>query len=95
MRVANVMLNEALNSNDATRIRNNVRLSAMGAQQISMAAVQPSCRKADLSQTRDNDMITRKIRVDGNKLCPRKNGGYIPSSLGDRSISVGGTQAVR
>ena len=40
-------------------------------------------------------MITRKVRVDGNKLCPGKNGGYIPSSLGDRSISVGGRQAVR
>ena len=38
---------------------------------------------------RDNDTITRKVRADGNKLCPEKNGGYIPSSLGSRSISVG------
>ena len=38
MRVANIMLNEAPNSNDATRVGNNVHLTAMGAQQFSMAA---------------------------------------------------------
>ena len=38
---------------------------------------------------RDKDTITRKVRADGNKLCPRKNGGYVPSSLGGRLISVG------
>ena len=71
-RVANIVLNESPNSNDAICVRNNVRLTAMGAQQFSMAAIQPSCRKADLPETRDNDTITRKVRADGNKLCPGK-----------------------
>ena len=48
-----------------------------------------SCRKADLQETRVNDTITRKVYADGNKLLPGKNGGYIPSRLGSRSISVG------
>ena len=48
MRVANIMLNEVPNSNDATHIENTVRLTAVGAQQFSMAAIQPSYRKADL-----------------------------------------------
>ena len=68
--VANIVLNEAPNSNDATCVGNNVRLTAMGAQQISMVAIQPSCRKADLPEMRDNHTITRNIRADGNKLCP-------------------------
>ena len=38
-RVANILLNEAPNSNDATRVGNNVRLTAMGEQQFSMAAI--------------------------------------------------------
>ena len=38
-RVANIMLNEVRNSNDDTRIGNNARLTAMGAQQFSMAAI--------------------------------------------------------
>ena len=39
---------------------------------------------------RDNDMRTRQVLADGNKLCVLgKNGDYIPSSLGNRSISVG------
>ena len=37
--VANIMLNEVPNSNDATRVGNNVSLSAVGAQQFSMAAI--------------------------------------------------------
>ena len=37
-RVANMVLNEAPNSYDAMRVGNNVRLTAMGAQQFSMAA---------------------------------------------------------
>ena len=37
--VANIVLNEAPNSNDAKRIGNNVRLIAMGAQQLSMAII--------------------------------------------------------
>ena len=38
-RIANIVLNEAPNSNDATRIGNNVHLTAMGAQQFSMAVI--------------------------------------------------------
>ena len=34
-------------------------------------------------------MITRKVHADGNKLCLGNNGGYMPSSLGGISISVG------
>ena len=71
-RIANNVFNEAPNSNDATRIGINVCLTAVGAQQFSMATIQPSCRKADLPETRDNDTITRKVRADGNKLCPGK-----------------------
>ena len=37
--VAYIVLNEVPNSNDATRIGNNVRLTAIGAQQFSMAAI--------------------------------------------------------
>ena len=56
------------NSNDAMNVGNNVCLTAMSAQEFSMAAIQPSCRKADLPETRDNDIITKKVHVDGNKL---------------------------
>ena len=70
--VANIELYEAPYSNDAMRVGNNVCLTAIGAQQFSVAAIQPSCRKADLPEMRDNDMITRKVCVDGNKLCPGK-----------------------
>ena len=38
-RVINIVSNEAPNSNDATRVGNNVRLTALGAQQFSMAAI--------------------------------------------------------
>ena len=71
-RGANIVLNEAPNCNDTTRIGNNVRLTAVCTQQFLMTAIQPSCRKSDLPETRDNDTITRKVRVDGNKLCPGK-----------------------
>ena len=37
--VANIVLNEAPNSNDATRVGNNVRLTAMGARQFLMAGI--------------------------------------------------------
>ena len=54
--------NEALNSNDTTHVANNVRLTTMGTQQFSMAAMQPaSCRKVDLSEARDNDAKTIKV----------------------------------
>ena len=38
-RVANNVFNEASNSNDATRIGINVHLTAVGAQQLSMATI--------------------------------------------------------
>ena len=38
-RVANNVFNEAPNSNDATRVGINVRLTAVGAQQLSMATI--------------------------------------------------------
>ena len=38
-RIANIMLNEVPNSNDAMRVGNNVRLTAMGTQQFSMVAI--------------------------------------------------------
>ena len=66
------MLNKVSNSNDAMRVANNVYLTTMGVQQFSMAAIQPSCRKIDLSDMRDNDMITKKVCADGNMLCPGK-----------------------
>ena len=37
--IANIVLNEAPNSNDGTPIGNNVCLSAVGAQQFSVAAI--------------------------------------------------------
>ena len=37
--VANIVLNEAPSSNDATCVGNNVRLTAVGTQQFSMAAI--------------------------------------------------------
>ena len=53
----------------------------MGAQQCSMAAIDPSCRKADLSETRDNDTIARKVCVDRKNFALRKNGDYVLSSI--------------
>ena len=37
--IANIMLNEAPNSNDTMGVVNNVCLTAVGAQQFSMAAI--------------------------------------------------------
>ena len=51
------------------RVASNLRLTTIGAQQLSMAAIKPLCRKVDLSQMKDNDTIPRKIRADRNKLC--------------------------
>ena len=39
MHVANVVLNEVPNSNDAICVANNVCLTAVGTQQFSMAAI--------------------------------------------------------
>ena len=72
MHVANIILNKAPNSNDAMCVGNNVRLTAMGTQQFPMAVIKPSCRKADLPEMGDNDVITKKVCVDRNKLRPGK-----------------------
>ena len=64
-------------------------LTAIGVQQFSMVAKLPPYRKAGLPEMRDNNMTTRKVHADRNKLSPGKNGGYMPSSLGGRLISVG------
>ena len=37
--IANIVLNEAPNCNGATRVGSNVRLTAVGAQQLLMAAM--------------------------------------------------------
>ena len=37
-----------------------------------MAVIMPSCRKANIPETRDNDTIARKVHADGNKLYPGK-----------------------
>ena len=60
----------------------------MGAQQFSMMAIKPSCRKADLPKTRDNNMITRKLVQTEINFALGKNGAYLPSSLGSRLIGV-------
>ena len=39
MCIANIMLSKAPNSNDVTHVGNNVRLTAVGAQQFSMVAI--------------------------------------------------------
>ena len=49
----------------------------------------PSCRKVELPEMRNNDTKTIKVHEDGNKFYLGKNGGYIPNSLGGRSISLG------
>ena len=61
----------------------------MGTQQCPIAAKQPSCSKANLTETRNNDTIIRKVGVDRNNFALGKNAGYMPSSLGSRLISVG------
>ena len=89
MLIANIMLNEVLNSNNTKRIENNVCLITMGAQQFLMAAIQPSCRKSDFPEMRNNNMIIRKVPADGTKLCPAKEWRlYILSSLGSWAISM-------
>ena len=65
------MLNMGPNSNSATCVGNNVRLTAMGAQEFSMAATYIVIKqKSDLPEKRDNDTITIKVHADRNKLCP-------------------------
>ena len=71
-RVANIVLSEAPNCNDAMHAGNDVRLTVVGTQQFSMAAILPSCRKPDLPEMTGNDKITRNVCADGNKLCPGK-----------------------
>ena len=69
--VTNIVLNKVPNSSNATPAVNNVHLTSTGAQQFLMAAIQLSCRKADLPKMSDNNTITIKVQVR-NKLCPGK-----------------------
>ena len=70
---SNYVLNKVSNSNDATHIVNNVYLTAMGTKQISMAAVYiVIIQKTNLLEKRDNNMKTRKVHANVNKLCSRK-----------------------
>ena len=71
-RTVNNQLDKVPNSNDTTYVANNVCLTTMNAQKFSMVAIQPSCRKGNLPETRDNGMITRKVCEDGNILCSEK-----------------------
>ena len=71
-RVANIALNKVPNSSDATCVVKNVHSTTIGAKPCSMVAKYPSCRKANLTQTRDNDTTIRKVHVDRNILCPGK-----------------------
>ena len=50
-----------------------------------------SCRKADLCERRDNDMIQERFVLTQMQFALGKNGGYniMVSSLGGRLISVG------
>ena len=50
MRKVNIVLNEAPNSNDATHVGNNAHLTAMGAQQLSMAAYIAIMQKSRLNR---------------------------------------------
>ena len=87
--VANIVLNKAPNSNGTTHVANDVCLTTMGGQQFSMAAIEPSCRKPTYQR---QEMMTQQqerfVRTKINFALGR-NGGYMPSSLGGRSISVG------
>ena len=56
----------------AMGVENNVRLTTIGAKQLSMVAVWSSHRKLNLPEMRDNDTKTAKVRADGNKHCPGK-----------------------
>ena len=71
------MLNKVPNSNDATLVENNVRLTvSVGAQQFSLAAIYSHhAEKAASPETTDNDTITRFVRTEIN-FALGKNGGY-------------------
>ena len=49
----------------------------------------PPCVQKMYARRGMNDTKTIKVHVDGNKFYLGKNGGYIPNSLGGRSISLG------
>ena len=43
-------------------------------------------KKANLWEMKVNDTKTRKVHVNGNKFCTRKNGDHKPSGLGGRLL---------
>ena len=99
MRIENIVLNKVPYSNDATCIESNVHLTAMGAQSFSIWSLCSHHAEKLTYQTREimTQYQERFVRIEKN-LSLGKNGGYIPSSVGGRSIRVGrlaGRQAVR
>ena len=87
------MLNAVPNRNDAMGVVNNVHLTTMGgAKQFLMAAVYiVIIKKSRLTYQRREITICeqeRFVRMEIN-IALEKNEGYIHSSLGSRSISVG------
>ena len=55
------------------RVVINARLTAVGTQQnLNGGLYSHHAEKADLPEMRDNDTITRKVRANGNKVCPGK-----------------------
>ena len=71
------VLNKVPNNNDTICVANHVHLTTMGRQQFWMAAIQPSCIKADLPEMRDNKTKTRNVCADRNKLYPGKEIRYV------------------
>ena len=77
-RVANIMLNEELNRNDTTRIGNNVLLTAVGAQEFSMApTVQFRCNfmlaHEQFTRTLEQFTRTRIELIVASVLLPARN----------------------
>ena len=91
MRVANIVLTRCLTANNATCKPNNVHLTTMDAQQFSMAAIYPSYIIEKLTYQRQEIMTQKQERFMQTEIyfSLGKNGGYMPSSLGSRLISVG------
>ena len=104
LQLQNFVLNEAPNNNDVKRIVNivlneapnsNVHLTAVGTQQFLMVAIYPSCRKADLPETRDNNTVTRRyVWVEINFAIERMEAIYSVVQVVGRLVWAG-RQAVR
>ena len=84
MRVANnYVLNEAPNRNDAMGVENNVRLTTMGAKH-SHHTEKSTYQRWEITTRKQQRFVRTEINI-----VLGKNEGYMSSSLGGRSISVG------